>query len=216
VILVLAAGRGTRMGGPKALMTVGDQPWWVRQHRHLSQLGGAAKWIVSHDVSTGMASSKLDAPAPDRIVVDPTAPMFHSALAGILSIKTPSIGVFVLPIDVPAPNPETWLHLRLDPSIPHASIPSPPSPGVPTYQGKRGHPVFLPTSWIISTLLPQLPDLAHWNPEHSDPAIQTQLAAFRLDSLIEPTRTLVPVDDPGILTNLNTPADIQTWLSTKA
>lgn len=216
VILILAAGRGTRMGGPKALMPVSGAPWWVHQRRRLSALGGEVRWIVSGEVDAGLRASSDEELVQGRVVVDSAAPMFHSVLAGLLSIGESRLGslrgggVFVLPIDVPAPAARTWRVLRGD----DADSSSRRAPCVPTWEGKRGHPVFLPASWVTGTLFPRLPDLSGWRPGEHDAAVHELLAPFRLDELLAPDRALQPVADVGILLNLNTPADVAEWLRT--
>jgi len=212
-IIVLAAGRGSRMGGPKALMPVRGQPWWMHQSRRLAELGGSVTWVVSAEVHAGIEPALQGDSPVHRIVVDSSAPMFHSVLAGVRSLHGTYEGVFILPIDVPTPQPETWRRLRLDPSTTGSSTPAPSSsPRVPTSLGQRGHPVFLPAAWIAASLTPRLPDLSGWNPVRLDPVSLAALAPFRLDTLIEPDRVLVPVDDPGVLINLNTPPDVDVWV----
>ena len=49
-VLVLAAGRGRRMGGPKALMMVEGEPWWMRQRRRIAEVGIPMTWVVSPQV----------------------------------------------------------------------------------------------------------------------------------------------------------------------
>ena len=49
-VVVLAAGRGTRMGGPKALMEVRGRVWWRWQREWLAPAeaaGATVVWLVS-------------------------------------------------------------------------------------------------------------------------------------------------------------------------
>ena len=89
--LVLAAGRGRRMGGPKALMQVHGQPWWRLQRERLAAAGVESLWIASPDV----AAAWTDIPdAPRHLTTAPAAdapphstpeplPMFASLMLGV-------------------------------------------------------------------------------------------------------------------------------------
>ncbi|MGH7243455.1 MAG: nucleotidyltransferase family protein [Phycisphaerales bacterium] len=183
--LILAAGRGTRMGSPKALMDCYGTPWWTIQLDRLHAACVESVWIVSPAVEAVLSIGSL-APAT-RVIADSSKPMFASILAGIDTVRDrrPS-GIYILPIDVPASSdPKLWQALR-----------STQLPTAPTFRGKRGHPVFLPWNWIVSTL-----DLA----VHASDKL-------RLDELIRPTLLEIPVNDPGIACNLNTPEDLRLFL----
>ena len=187
-VIVLAAGRGTRMGCPKALMAVGGRPWWQIQHSRLQALRIPETWIVSEQVRSAIVDAS---PNPPRLILgDPAAPMFSSLVAGLRSLSGQE-GAFVLPIDTPASTKrQTWQLLAVEH---HASV--------PTFAGKKGHPVFLPKHWITSTL--KLAERA------SDPA------SLRLDQLIGSVARLVAVDDPDVSQNLNTPEDVAVYAATR-
>jgi CTP:molybdopterin cytidylyltransferase MocA len=104
--IVLAAGRGRRMGGPKALMTVGGLPWWQTQESRLAAAGVQRLWVVSAEVERAMRSGP--AVAPPLVPADPDAPMFESVRAGVSAAGAASGGAFILPVDVPAPGRSTW------------------------------------------------------------------------------------------------------------
>jgi molybdenum cofactor cytidylyltransferase len=185
VALVLAAGRGTRMGGPKALMRAGGGVWWRVQQARLSEAGVKSLWVVSPEVEAAMVAED-DAP-PLRAMGDPAAPMFASVVAGVLSLRdAPPRGVFVLPVDVPAAGAGVW-----------AALSRSDVPAAPVWRGERGHPVYLPWGWVASELL-ALVDAGG-------------VASARLDRLLEGWVSEVEVDDPGVLVNLNTPADVARW-----
>lgn len=174
-VLILAAGRGTRMGGPKALMQVGGRPWWQLQEERLADT--PRTWIVSPDVAPHLPTCTL-------ITADPDAPMFSSIRAG-LAAATTEPGLFILPVDVPAPAPSTLAAL---------SRSARDGVAIPTYHSKRGHPVALSRAWITRVFQPAA---------HQDQ---------RLDRLIAPDAIEVAVDDPDIAINLNTPQDVEQWL----
>lgn len=187
-VIVLAAGRGRRMGGPKALMTVDGEPWWRVQARRLRDAGCTPIWVVSPEVRAAIAG----APDGPRALVEanPDAPMFDSLRAGVghLGPRTPE-RLFVLPVDVPAPGRATWDTLATARSDGVA---------VPVHAGRRGHPICLAQAWVDRVLRPAF--AAPPGP------------SVRLDGLAAPARTEVPVSDPAVVANLNTPADLATWL----
>jgi CTP:molybdopterin cytidylyltransferase MocA len=181
-IIVLAAGRGTRAGGPKALHRVGDQLWWQLQARRLSHTQIPARWVVSDVVARAIHQHNSQI---HTVRADDSAPMFASILAGVQNIKDEARGVFILPVDVPAPHPDTFRRLAeaLSASSTHNAA-------VPSHDGKHGHPIYLPWRFVRERLLGR----AH-SPDD------------RLDRMIEASRLEVPVDDPCVLLNLNTAAD---------
>jgi CTP:molybdopterin cytidylyltransferase MocA len=189
-VIVLASGRGTRAGGPKALHKVGNEAWWQVQGRRLARTGLPVRWVVSETVAQAMHGSDL------RMVPgDEAAPMFASIMAGIESIDSDALhrtrdpervrGVFVLPVDVPAPQPATFRRLS-DAMAGSQTLRA----AIPTHGGEHGHPIYLPWRCVRERLLGR----AH-SPDD------------RLDRMIEGSRLEVPVDDPAVLMNLNTAAD---------
>lgn len=182
-VLVLAAGRGTRMGGPKALMSVAGEPWWRHQQRRLDAIGLSSSWLVSPAVRAAMAGH---ADAPSRLIdADEAEPMFATLVRGARALSgLETRGVFVLPIDVPVPRASVWRALCAAECV-----------AVPVYQGQRGHPIYLPWGWIEAELLPRADD-----------------SSARLDELVRGERVEVPADDVACTMNLNTPDDLKDWL----
>lgn len=136
-VIVLAAGRGRRMGGPKALMQVAGQPWWARQLESLVAAGAAPVWVVSPVVRAAM---EKDPRSLKQALVDgdADAPMFESVRAGLRFLQPVAPrGVYVLPIDVPAPAREAWKALASAGPV-----------AVPTWHGEHGHPVYLEWSFV--------------------------------------------------------------------
>ncbi len=185
-VLVLAAGRGTRMGGPKVLMSVDGLPWWRVQLARLDAAGLEQIWMVSPEVRS-MLETESDAPH-QLVEADSSEPMFETVMRGLRSFDCkPCPGVFVLPIDVPAAGPAVWRALAATGRV-----------AVPVHNRRRGHPLHLPQPWIHEHLLASPP------PPRS-----------RLDTLIKAFRLEVSVDDPAVGFNLNTEADVQQWLESQ-
>ena len=109
--------------------------------------------------------------------------MFESVVAGVVALASrPPAGVFILPVDVPAPSRATL-----------AALAGAGAVGVPRHAGARGHPVRLSWGWVREHLL------------DGDPRPR------RLDRLIEGVAVPVDVEDSRVLVNLNTPADLEAW-----
>ena len=186
-VIVLAAGRGRRMGVPKALMKVEGIPWWGHQLSALSKARLAPVWVISPEVRAGIGPlPMIKAVAQTFVDADPDAPMFESLRAGLrfLDGMDPP-GIFVLPIDVPAPRggvSDVWRAL--------ASAGSPVA--VPTHEGRHGHPVYLEWSFAKDHVLDA--------PEGA-----------RLDAIIAPVVRYVPVTDSRVVLNLNTPELVRAY-----
>jgi len=176
------------MGGPKALMSVAGEPWWRVQSRRLAEAGIEATWVVSPAVLRVLCD-QTGAPS-SLVAADPDAPMFASVIAGVQALAdTRPNGLFVLPVDTPAPARRVWSVLL-----------GSDRPRVPAWRGRSGHPVFLP--WSIAEELVRLAA----NQGHA-------ADAPRLDHVIGPTAEVIEVDDPTVCMNLNTPSDIDQYLT---
>lgn len=185
--IVLAAGRGTRMGGSKALMPSPRGPWWRAQAARLASVGVEAVWVVSSAVRVAM---EREADAPARMVsADAEAPMFASLLAGVRSLPPEHMGgVFVLPVDVPCPGADVWAALARTGRV-----------AVPTLAGKRGHPVFLPRAFAAGIVR---------RCEECEP---NAIPRLRLDEMIAAEAVEVAVDDGAAVRNLNTAEDAREY-----
>ena len=178
-VVVLAAGRSSRLGEPKGLVMVEGRTWIDRQ---LEALGRRrAVLVLGHDrdrylpvvLALGRPVDLVTNPDPDR------GP-FSSLQEGLAAVD-PGSPAFVLPVDVPAPGKAVWTALE-------ASL-GPAEAAVPVHDGKGGHPVPLGAA-LVARLL-------------------TRPASSRLDEELRalPLVARVPVDDPRVGLNLNTASD---------
>ncbi len=189
-VLVLAAGQGARMGVPKALMDVGGRPWWRVQSARLETVGLPVTWVVSEEVARAIEGAP-PGEALRLIRADSDAPMFESLMIGMRALEpsqTPPRGVFVLPVDVPAPLREVW-----------GALAGSMTPAVPEFEGQRGHPVYLPWAWVRERLL----------------GVALPPESRRLNALLVGEARAVAVDDRHVVTNLNTPEDVSRWMRLK-
>lgn len=164
--IVLAAGRSTRMGHPKALTRVGAVTALERIVDACRSLGLAVTVVAPH----GVALPEVDA----RVVVnaDPDAGRTRSLQLGLRG------DALVWPVDHPLASVDTARRIlaRAGDWV------------VPTHEGRGGHPIVLRGAAV--TAVERAPGSA---------ALRDVLRGAGLDA------TRVPVDDAGILLNLDTP-----------
>ena len=188
VVIVLGAGRGSRMGVPKALMRVDGVVWWLRQLEAIEASGRPSVWVVSDRVREEIGEELAGRARVAR--GDQDAPMFTSLLAGIEAAgDVDPIGVFVLPVDVPLAGGSVLDALVAASGTIEDGIENPVS--VPQYQGTHGHPVWMEWSWFGHALAGRNDD--------------------RLDSLTSDVRRFVDVEDARVAMNLNRPGDLEEY-----
>jgi CTP:molybdopterin cytidylyltransferase MocA len=187
-VVVLAAGRSSRLGMAKGLVVVEGVRWIVRQ---LEALGGRrAVVVLSHDRERYL-SEVPDLPLRATIAVnpDPERGPFSSLQVGLAALApapapAPALApVFVLPVDVPAAAPAVWdaLEEALAGAAAHAAVPE--------HEGRGGHPVLLAASFAAEIL--------------------ARPAGSRLDEELRRRGPVlrVPVGDPRVRLNLNAAED---------
>jgi len=189
--LVLAAGYSRRMGRPKALLpcTPTGETFVARAVRVLLE-GGIADVAVVHredDVALRVALEQAR-PRP-RLVVNPTPELgqISSLLAGIDDAEARGAqAVVVLPVDMPqvqAGSVAALLEAARSASAPILRV---------VHAGRHGHPVMFRRAVF--------PDL-----RAADPTVGAR-AIFHGDAYLIRD---VPVDDPGVLRDVDVPADYE-------
>jgi molybdenum cofactor cytidylyltransferase len=187
--LVLAAGLSSRMGSFKPLLPVADKPLLF----HLLDALAASAAVGPVIVVTGHHAAALTAALAGRPVTTVYNPdfaageMLSSVKAGLAALP-PAAPAFLLAFaDQPAVAPAT---LRALVQHGHSQSPRPPVV-LPTYLGKRGHPVVLSTALV--------PDIRALPPADTLRSVVHRHLA---------RAALLPVDDPAVLEDLDTPADV--------
>lgn len=132
--LVLAAGRGSRYGMPKALVRTGSGLFVERAAAVLTEAGLDPVLVV-----IGAAADEVRAAAPGlRTVLNPhwATGMASSLRAGLAALAdTPAGAVVVQLVDMPGVTPDAVRRVAA-----HAS---PQALAMGGYQGRRSHPVLL-------------------------------------------------------------------------
>lgn len=189
--VILAAGSGRRMGkGPKALLDLGGRTFLA--HVVACAREGGCDPVVAV-IPPGVP--ELDALAgqlADHTVTNPHPErgMFASVQLGVetaFHAAPDAAGCLIFPVDHPRVQPAT-VQALLDKLEPGRG----PDWVRPVHQGRGGHPVLL-SAQAAQALAP------------CDPATPLRGALRSLG--YEPVD--IPIEDPGILANLNTSSDLE-------
>lgn len=201
VTVILAAGAGSRMGGPKALL-VWPATAAARPRGPAAKSAGAERPLaIAH------AEERLAAESQHALIVTKKA-LFGALLARVrpgidllISNAPDSLGpagslafaasrlpetdyVLVTPVDLPPANPDTverlLARLDADPALLAAR---------PSYKGRAGHPVALRPAALDRYKEPNPPPLRDYLKELGDRCVEEE------------------VTDASVLLDLNTPAD---------
>lgn len=189
--VIPAAGHSRRMGRPKLLLPLGDSTVIGQLLRTLSSSGIDATFVLVRPDDTGLRD---EVHREGAIVVQPTAPppeMRFSVEHLLEAVRKressqPTDGWLLVPGDHPLIQPQTLGQLietwRADPS----------RIVLPAHDGRRGHPTLFP--WDLAEEVAALPGdvgVNHLLKQHADKVVE------------------VPVDDPTITLDLDTPEDYE-------
>ena len=182
VALVTAAGASTRMGSPKALVPWGGRPLVVHQATVLSDLRDVVV-VLGHDAPAIAAAAPL--PPPARYLVHPGWAEGRSSSLEAAARALPDDAAAILVCAVDQPLARATLDALLA-----AFDPERHDLAQPLAAGRPGHPLLL-----SARLLPAL-RAATTHPEGLRDIVRAA----------HPRTVFVPCDDPGVHTDLNTPA----------
>jgi CTP:molybdopterin cytidylyltransferase MocA len=182
--LILAGGAGERYGSPKAFAHLPDGTPFLAACAELLAAGGAAPVLAT----LPPGAPALQAPGLECFPLpEPGLAMFDSLRLGLRHLLGDASwdAVIVLPVDHPLVAPATVRAL--------AGAPAPAA--IPSHGGKHGHPVMLsrPVAEGIAT------------GAHAGPTLREVLHAVGTAD--------VPVEDPGINSNCNTPETLAAALA---
>jgi molybdenum cofactor cytidylyltransferase len=192
IAVLPAAGASRRMGRPKLLLPFRGGPL-VASVVNALRAGGVEgivlvtaaddgelrEWARQAGVATAVN------PAPERGMLSSIQEGI-AALGGADALARRGDVLLVSPADLPNLNPQSVVELLRQMAEKKAPL------AVPVYQGKRGHPLALAPALIPEIL-------------HLDPGIGLKQLRDRHEAeLLE-----VPVDDPGVVMDVDTPADYE-------
>lgn len=187
-VILLAAGAGRRFGGPVPKLLAGSPPLILHTLAALQAGLGSAVPILA---VVRPEATALRALLDDQGINVTVCPAADAGMGTSLAHAAAQVGetrpVMVALGDMPAIAPDTLLAVQ-DALLDGASLVQ------PQYQGQRGHPVGFHPRW-----LPALRALK------GDSGAR-QLLRDHADELLA-----LPVDDPGIVLDMDTPAQLAQW-----
>lgn len=178
--IVLAAGEGRRMGGPKALLMVDGKPLIAAHVQRLREVGCQPIIVVTRTVTAAAIGDMPDV----RVICADTGSMAESLHVG-LSMLTPRPDrvVLVAPVDT---LPARCATLR---ALLTAAASEGTQVATPRYRGQSGHPIALREQLLRTGFAGTLRDLVRGAGAQ---------------------RGTIEVDDPAVLVDLDTPVDLAT------
>ncbi|NLE23345.1 MAG: NTP transferase domain-containing protein [Actinobacteria bacterium] len=183
--IVLAAGYASRMGDLKPLADLGGRTLLARVVASFASIGVEDVVVVTGHRRDDVAAAAHEAGA--RTVVNPRFAdgMYSSVKAGAAAVPE-GRRFFLLPVDCPLVRPETMGRLARAGAAAGAAV------VLPTYGGLPGHPPLLAPE-LRSEILAGEPagGLRELLTDRPEPALR------------------VEVDDPGVVTDADTPADLE-------
>lgn len=181
--LVLAGGAGRRFGGPKAFARLPDRRTFLEACRDLLREAGAAE--VAATLPHGTAQEEV-AGLRSLPLPEPGLDMLASARWGLRHLISDRRwqAVVVLPVDHPLVAPATV----------RALVDREADAAVPAYRGKHGHPICLARGI-------------------AERVAREQLVGRHLRDILRTVGVVdVPVEDPGVIANCNTPEALREHL----
>lgn len=180
--VVLAAGLGKRFGGPKSLAES------TPGVRFLDAVIASAD-AAGFDPVVAVVGGNVMVPNTAFAIVNPSGEgeQIESARLGLTSITLDVSGALLWPVDHPFVDATTLRALR------DAIANSDPDAAVPVHEGRRGHPVYFAKR--------------RWAALHE---IQKEGARAVLRTIGEGVLE-VPVGDPGVLADVDTPEALASW-----
>lgn len=184
--IILAAGYSRRMGMFKPLLRLGGQTVIARAVSLFRQAGLADIRVVA-----GYAHELLEPVLKElevRTILNPgyDAGMFSSVTAGLESLEQDVRAVLILPADIPLVGHTTVRCLM------ERHVEEPDKILIPCFGGRRGHPVVIPAMFFSA--------IRAWPGENG---LKGAIAKLGHGT------ALVPVPDPNILFDLDTPDDYE-------
>lgn len=187
--VLLAAGRGTRMGRTKQLVNWptrdGGKPLIAAAYDSIRPICYEIVVVLGHEA--GAVAAALGDRQFIRVESDPDAPMFDSIRAGINAAQKidPTASIVLQPGDHPEVVRPTLIAL-LDWSLQRPGVAV-----IPEYGGRGGHPVVIPARIATELIGSECPaGLAQFWTDHPDLCQR------------------VLVDDPGVVRDIDVPADL--------
>ncbi len=183
-LVVLAAGRSSRLGEPKGLVRLSDGRVWIAAQLERFAAAGGTRAVVVVRSEQAVAYQAALGGLGAAVVVNPRADELGPFSSLQLGLSCVPGGAFVCPVDVPFAGAAVWRGLA---GVRDAVA------VLPIYQACGGHPVLLSVEGVarVSAMDPAGP-------------------GSRLDRVLSSWGAAVvrvPVKDPSVVSNLNSKGD---------
>ena len=183
-VVILAAGTSSRLGSDKLSLRIGNKS--ILEHTiNRFFIDAIAEIIIvtgkfKPDLQKKNTSPKI------KYVNNPdyAAGMSSSVKRGLECISPSSDAVFIMPADIPLFDVKTVLHM-IDVFMPNKIV-------IPTYHGKKGHPVLLDRFFTKQCVNEQSEKILYDVIKKNEGAVE-----------------LLPVEDEGILFDIDTTEDYE-------
>jgi molybdenum cofactor cytidylyltransferase len=189
--VVPSAGASERMGRPKGLLPVDGVSFLRRTVSALREGGCDPVLVIVAEGERELAEEAEAASARVLLNPDPGEGPITSLRLAIDELRGSVAGLAYLPVDHPLVRSETVRELLEAAREAHASL------TLPTHGGERGHPALFGAALFDELTDPSL-----------EGGARTVVHAHLAEAL------LVPVDDPGVLIDIDTPATYEFVLTT--
>ena len=182
--VVLAAGSGSRLGGPKLRMVVEGESFLAHTVEILASAGaGPICCVVAAEDAPWARQEVMDAAV--YMNSDPARGMLSSVIVGLAFLQG-NAGALIVPVDHP------YVRVPTIKSLLNTFAASPEHIIKPVYRGRTGHPIILPKTVFHAVL---------------EASGMMTLREVLVQAGVEVR--YIDVDDEGVLVNVNTPADIR-------
>ncbi len=179
---ILAAGKGERIGTPKAFLRYNDSTFVEVIYRRLRSAGYKKVTVVtSYEQLSDL--EQLELPEIEVVInFTPHAGQFSSIRLAVIAQSRSSQGMLLVPVDHPAVESTTyrelfnkWLETKRRTTI------------IPVYQRRKGHPVIIPST-LFASIVQASPEMTLRNLIRED----------------EESIQYLDVMDDGVVRNINT------------
>ncbi len=183
-LIILAAGKSSRMGFPKGLMIYQGKKLLQYQIENFFSLGGKKVVVVLGEhreryLSEISALKNCELVYNDKVDWGP----YYSIQLALAQLEY-ELGAFLLPMDTPGANPSVWKNLaRSHRSELYVTQPS--------FQERGGHPIIIGQKFF--------PELLSVDPESEEGRLDLQIKKLSQDKIKR-----IPVRDSRIRLNINT------------
>ena len=196
--ILLAAGRGERIGGPKALLEIDGKTLAERHVERAFALGCHRVVLVVRPEVAGALDTR---PCPGLVLAISEAPDPAGSLAVGVRALEGCDRVLVTPVDALPVGEETCTVLL-------SALDRGAQAATPVHEGRGGHPVICLLEVLAPYPFPMGKKAPQGSPENGPPPLRSVLRELGAG------RVRVDVDDPAVEADLDTPEDLRAFAGT--